>query len=102
MQSRYLPDIVRYKTLDSAALKSAYLVESIFVPGRIELFGIDVDRAIVGGAVPTTEALTLPVPSELRAVNFCDRRELGIINIGGNGKVHADQQTFAVKTRECV
>jgi 4-deoxy-L-threo-5-hexosulose-uronate ketol-isomerase len=102
MQSRYLPDIVRYKTLDSAALKAAYVVDPVFVPGRIELFGIDVDRAVVGGAVPTTEALTLPVPSELRATHFCERRELGIINIGGAGKVRADEQTFNVKTRECV
>ncbi|HXI57967.1 MAG TPA: 5-dehydro-4-deoxy-D-glucuronate isomerase [Polyangia bacterium] len=102
MQSRFLPDIVRYKSMDSAALRAAYLFESAFVPGRIELFGVDIDRAVIGGAVPTTEPLTLPVPAELRAVSFCDRRELGIINIGGPGKVRADEQTFAVKPRECV
>jgi 4-deoxy-L-threo-5-hexosulose-uronate ketol-isomerase len=102
MKSRYLPDIVRYKTLDSAQLKESYVVEPLFVPGKLELHGIDVDRAVVGGAVPTTEPLTLPVPSELRANHFCERRELGIINIGGAGKVRADDKTFAVKTRECV
>ena len=102
MQSRFLPDIVRYKSMDSAALRAAYLFESAFVPGRIELFGVDSDRAVVGGAVPTSESLSLQAPSELRAGNFCDRRELGIINIGGAGKVRADEQTFSVKARECV
>ncbi|HEX3693965.1 MAG TPA: 5-dehydro-4-deoxy-D-glucuronate isomerase [Polyangia bacterium] len=102
MQSRFLPDIIRYKSMDSAALRAAYLFESAFVPGKVELFGVDADRAVVGGAVPTNAPLTLPVPSELRATYFCERREIGIINIGGAGKVRADEQTFAVKPRECV
>ena len=96
MQSRYLPDIVRYKTMDSAALRAAYLFESVFAPGQLQLFGVDSDRAVIGGAVPTTEPLVLQAPPELRAANFCDRREIGIINIGGPGKVRADDQTFAV------
>ena len=102
MQSRFLPDIVRYKSMDSAALRAAYLFESVFVPGKVELYSVDSDRAVFGGAVPTTEPLTLQAPPELRAASFCDRRELGIINIGGPGKVRADEQTFAVKARECV
>lgn len=102
MESRFLPDIVRYKAMDSAALRAAYLFESVFVPGQLALFGVDADRAVIGGAVPTTEPLTLSAPPELRAANFCDRREIGIINVGGPGKVRADEQTFAVKTRECV
>lgn len=103
MQIRRLADAVRYRTLDTAGLRDSYLVQSLFAAGRLELAGFDGDRGVVGGAVPTSAALTLDVPSELRATYFCERREVGIINIGaGAGKVTADGQVFAVRSRECV
>ena len=102
MESRYLPDQARTETLGTADLRKAFLVEKVFVPGRIELFHFDVDRAVIGGAMPTTAPLTLEAPPELRATYFCERREIGIINIAGPGKITADDKTFAVKTRECV
>jgi 4-deoxy-L-threo-5-hexosulose-uronate ketol-isomerase len=102
MLTLHLPDPVRYRTLDSAALRQAFLLESLFIPGRIELRALDLDRAIVGGVVPLAEALALQAPAALRASHFCQRRELGIINVGGPGRVTADRQRFAVRARQCV
>jgi 4-deoxy-L-threo-5-hexosulose-uronate ketol-isomerase len=102
MESRYLPDQARTESLGTADLRKAFLVEKVFVPGHIELFHFDVDRAVIGGAMPTTAPLTLEAPPELRATYFCERREIGIINIAASGKITADDKTFAVKTRECV
>lgn len=102
MQFRRLADAVRYRTLDTAGLRDSYLVQSLFVPGKLELVGFDADRSVVGAAMPTTAPLSLEAPPELRAATFCERREVGIINIGGAGKVAADAETFHVRSRECV
>lgn len=102
MESRYLPDQARTRTLDTAGLREAFLVETVFVPGKVNLFHFDVDRAVFGGVMPTTAPLTLEAPPELRATYFCERREVGIINIAGPGKITADDQTFQVKNKECV
>jgi 4-deoxy-L-threo-5-hexosulose-uronate ketol-isomerase len=102
MKTRILPDPTRTAALDTAGLRDAFLLQNLFVPGRIELTLLDLDRAVVGGAVPTSGPLTLEAAPELRATYFCERRELGIINVGGPGKVSADAQTFVVKPRECV
>jgi 4-deoxy-L-threo-5-hexosulose-uronate ketol-isomerase len=102
MQTRHLPDPVRTKILGTSELRDAFLVENVFVPGSIELYAFDIDRGIVGGVLPTSGPLTLEAPPELRATYFCERREVGIINIGGAGKVTCDSQTFHVKNLECV
>jgi 4-deoxy-L-threo-5-hexosulose-uronate ketol-isomerase len=102
MESRYLPDQARTKTLDTNGLRDAFLVEKVFVPGQVSLFHFDVDRSVIGGIMPTTAPLTLEAPPELRATYFFERREGGIINTGGPGKVTADDQTFQVKKKECV
>jgi 4-deoxy-L-threo-5-hexosulose-uronate ketol-isomerase len=102
MQTRYLPDPVRTRALGTSELREAFLIQGLFQPGSVELVAVDVDRAVVGGAMPTSGALTLEAPPELRATYFCERREVGIINIGGAGRVTADAQTFNVKQRECV
>jgi 4-deoxy-L-threo-5-hexosulose-uronate ketol-isomerase len=102
MESRYLPDQARTKSLDTQGLRDAFLVETVFVPGKVNLFHFDVDRAVIGGVMPTTAPLVLEAPPELRATYFCERREIGIINIAAPGKITCDDKTFHVKTRECV
>jgi 4-deoxy-L-threo-5-hexosulose-uronate ketol-isomerase len=102
MQTRYLPDPVRTRALGTAELREAFLVEDLFQPGRLELVAFDVDRAVIGGAMPTDAPLSLEAPPELRASYFCERREVGIINVGAAGRVTADGQSFRVAPRECV
>jgi len=88
------PDEIRYVHMDTAALRSAFMIEGLFAPGKVNLVMTDVDRAVVGGAVPTATALELPCPAELRADYFCLRRELGVLNIGGAGQVAVDGKTY--------
>ena len=89
-------DPVRTSQLDTEGLRSNYHVSGLFTPGSVELVGWEVERAVIGSAVPTTAALTLEVPKELAAAFFCERRELGVINIGGTGTIEVDGQAFAI------
>lgn len=102
MHSRRLPDSIRYRSLASDELRAAFVADRLFVPGAIELLSADVDRAVIGGAVPLSSPLALAAPEALRASHFCERRELGALNVGGPGKIVADGRTFLVAPRECV
>lgn len=81
-------------------LREGHLIDGLFEPGEVALSYTDVDRAIAGSAVPLREPLVLPVHKELAADFFAQRRELGVINIGGPGKVLIDGETFDVNNRD--
>jgi 4-deoxy-L-threo-5-hexosulose-uronate ketol-isomerase len=102
MQIRYSPRNTDYSRLTTEELRAAFLVESLFIPGEVGLVYSDADRAIIGSAVPTTGPLSLTADAELRAAFFCERRELGILNIGGAGQVIADGTTYEVARLDCV
>ena len=102
MQTRLSPSQTEYLTLTTDQLRAAFLVESLFTSGQVELIYSDTDRAIIGSAVPTTSPLKLTAAAELRAAFFCERRELGILNIGGQGTVAVDGQQFEMAGRDCL
>ena len=87
-------DQIRYPRMSTGELRAAFLITGLFRPGHIDLVYTDQDRAIVGSAVPLETPLTLPTDDALRAAYFTERRELGILNIGGAGSVEADGATF--------
>ncbi|HEV7220622.1 MAG TPA: 5-dehydro-4-deoxy-D-glucuronate isomerase [Terriglobales bacterium] len=87
-------DAVRYPRMTTEELRRAFLVEELFQPGSIDLVYVDLDRTVIGSAVPLDEALTLSTDPDLRADYFTERRELGILNIGGTGSVAVDGQKF--------
>jgi len=95
-------DPVRTAQLETDGLRANYLITGLFTPDRVELVGWEVERAVIGTAVPTTAPLTLDVPKELAAAYFCERRELGVINIGGAGTVVVDGQAFAIATGDAL
>lgn len=90
-------DIDSYAT---ERLRSEFLVEGLFRPGGIEFAYTHVDRMIVGGAVPTGEALTFGDGAEVGTPHFFTAREMGIANLGGSGTVTVDAETFAVAGRD--
>ena len=93
-------DQVRYRRMSTAELRDAFLVGDMFVHGRVSLCLTDVDRAIVGSAVPELEALALPSHRELAAEYFAERREIGVVNVGSRGTVHVDGETHALDNRD--
>jgi len=96
METRYLPDPVRYKQLETPELRANFLAEKLFAPGLIKLIYTDVDRAIVGGAVPTKVPLKLEAGKELASDYFAQRREIGIINIGDAGVIKVDGTGYSL------
>jgi 4-deoxy-L-threo-5-hexosulose-uronate ketol-isomerase len=97
MQS-YLPALSMREAarLPAAALRRAFVPGPLFKPGRVLLHYWETERTIVGGAMPKGSTLTLHAPPELRAAHFNDRRELGVVNLGGPGTIVVDGRRFAM------
>jgi len=102
MDVLYTADPVRYPQMTSEELRKGFLVEGLFAADRISMLYSDVDRAIIGSAVPASQALSLEAAPELRAEAFCERRELGILNIGGAGAVTVDGTEYALAPRDAL
>jgi 4-deoxy-L-threo-5-hexosulose-uronate ketol-isomerase len=102
MQTRFSPGQDDYHKLSTEQLRTAFLVDSLFAQGKVELVYTDADRAIVGSAVPGSTPLKLTADAELRAASFCERRELGVLNIGGAGAVEVDGQRFDMAKLDCL
>lgn len=90
MNIRHAADPVRYARLSTEELRESFLVDTLFAEDSISMVYSDQDRAIVGSAVPASKTLSLGSAPELRAETFCERRELGVLNIGGPGTVTVD------------
>lgn len=82
------------KTYDTARLRHDFLIEQVFVEDEIKCVYSQIDRIIVGAAVPVNKVLKLEAGDELRAKFFLERREMGIINIGGKGTVTVDGTAY--------
>lgn len=91
-------DVKHYTT---ERLREEFLIQNLFMPGEIKLVYSHIDRIITGAAVPT-KALKLAAGDELRADYFLQRREMGVINIGGDGKITIDGKEYAVGYKEAM
>lgn len=91
-------DVKHYTT---ERLREEFLIQNLFMPGEIKLVYSHIDRIITGAAVPT-KALKLAAGNELRADYFLQRREMGVINIGGDGKIIIDGKEYAVGYKEAM
>ena len=76
-------------------LREAFLVD-LFEDGKLNLLYCEVERSIVGAAVPQADTLKLEAGAELAADFFCQRREVGVLNLGGKGSVIIDEQVYAM------
>ena len=90
------------KSYDTARLRKEYLIGNVMTDNRICLTYSQYDRYIVGGAVPLNECLKLESIDPLKAEYFCERRELGIINIGGSGMVTIDGTVYELGYKEAL
>jgi len=83
-------------------LRKDFLIENLMINDELSLVYSHYDRMIVGGTVPVHKVVQLGNASELKADYFLQRRELGIINVGGSGIVEADGEIFSVNKMDCV
>lgn len=102
MEQRYATNPEQLPQFDTAQLRERYLVEDVFVPGRVTLVYTHQDRIILGGAAPAGGELTLDAPAELRAEYFLANRELGITNVGGTGTVVTDGESHELPNGACL
>jgi 4-deoxy-L-threo-5-hexosulose-uronate ketol-isomerase len=102
MRIRYTPDPVRFEAMSTDEIRESFLLDGLFPLDAVALVATDLDRAIVGSAVPATKPLPLDCPAELRARTFCERRELGVLNIGGPGSVTVDGERFELDRRDAL
>ena len=96
MDVRYTVGKNEYKGMTPHELRDAFLVD-LFEEGKINLLYCEVERAIVGAVIPTRGGLKLEAGKELAADYFCQRREVGVLNIGGSGTVTVDGTAYAME-----
>ncbi len=100
METRYTHSPLDIKHYSTEELRREFLVESIFVPGEILLTYTHNDRMIFGGVTPTSDKLEIVLSKELGVDYFLERRELGIINIGGKGSVTIEGEKHSMKKQD--
>ncbi len=94
------PDHVRHFTTEE--LRRHFLVEGMFRPGEVNLTYSHIERFVIGGATPSGAPLSLPAPKPLGTKSFLQRRELGIFNIGGPGRVRVGERSFELAHRDAL
>ncbi|SUY46287.1 4-deoxy-L-threo-5-hexosulose-uronate ketol-isomerase [Clostridium putrefaciens] len=100
MNIRYANHPNDSKKYTTEELREHYLVEEIFSKDNICLTYSHVDRIIFGGAMPVNETLKLTAGKEMGVDFFLERREMGVINVGGEGTIILDGEEFEMKSQD--
>ena len=100
METRYSNHYEDAKKYDTTELRKHFLIEDLFVPGEIKMVYSHIDRIIIAGIVPTEKVLILEGSKALGCKYFLERRELGVINIGGAGSVTLDGEKYELGARD--
>lgn len=90
------------KQAGTEKLRSEFLIEKLFEADQINLVYSHYDRYIAGGALPIAIPLALETIDPLKSENFLDRREIGIINVGGEGKILVDGVAYELNYKEAL
>ena len=102
MEIRFQHSPKESSQMNTQELRKNFLVEDLMQPGKLRLLYSHYDRMIIGGVMPTGTAVPLTNEGELKATYFLERREMGVINLGGPGTVTADGETFPIDKLGCV
>ncbi|MEQ4509846.1 5-dehydro-4-deoxy-D-glucuronate isomerase [Dickeya zeae] len=92
------------RQLDTAGLRREFLIERVFDADACTMTYSHIDRIIVGGVMPVHQVVTIgeDVGKQLGVSYFLERRELGAINIGGNGVVSVDGERYEIGHEEAI
>lgn len=101
METRFPAHQDQVKFMATDELRKQFHISPLFQPGRLNLIYSHIDRVIIGGAVPGHEPLLLSSDDQdLAADYFLERREIGIINIGGSGTISADGTSYTLQKQD--
>jgi 4-deoxy-L-threo-5-hexosulose-uronate ketol-isomerase len=103
MDVRSTTDPKGFRTMTTDELRKAYLIDNLFVLDTVPMVYSDIDRSITGSAVPVKRELKLlGTKKEMSADHFAERREIGVINIGGDGSVLVDGKEYAMALKDAI
>ncbi len=100
-ETRYASSPKAVKQYDTEQLREEFLIPDLMQNGKVKFVYTHYDRYMAGGAVPTSD-LKLETIDPLKAEYFLERRELGIINVGGDGSIVVDGETFNVNHKDAL
>ncbi|MDE1156495.1 MAG: 5-dehydro-4-deoxy-D-glucuronate isomerase [Acidobacteriaceae bacterium] len=102
MKFLHTADAIRYPRMTTAELRESFLLDTLFHDGAVTLAYTDQDRAVIGGTIPVSAPLELKAQPELRSEYFCERRELGVLNLGGAGAITVDGAEYSLEKLDCL
>lgn len=101
-QTRYAVSPVETKGMDTKALRENFLIENLFEGDKINLVYSHFDRFMTGGVNPVKRKITLEIIDPLKATFFLERREMGIINVGGEGEIEVNGESYSLQYKEAL
>ena len=102
IELRYAAHPQDFKSYDTDRLRKEFLIENVFITDEISLVYSMYDRYMVGGAMPVKKSLKLNTVDELKAEEFLDRREMGIINVGGDAEITTGENVYKIGFKEAL
>ena len=103
LENRYACSPNEVKSFDTNQLRANFLISDIMTPDLVKGVYSHYDRMVTLGAVPVNESLKLPNFQDFtKQENFLDRREIGIINVGGTGSISVDGESFTMDNKDCL
>lgn len=100
MEVRYSIHPDHAREFSTEELRESFLIESLFVKDEIKMVYSHIDRIIVGGVLPIDQELSFGSGKQIGVEKFLERREVGIINIGGKGLIKVDGTDYELETRD--
>jgi 4-deoxy-L-threo-5-hexosulose-uronate ketol-isomerase len=91
-----------FKTYQTQQIRDRFLLDGLVQPDAVNCVYTHYDRMIIGVANPVSKPLELENYANLKAAYFLERREIGIINVAGDGEITADGQTYTLKKLDCL
>lgn len=102
MELRHATNPDQIAGMDTAELRSRYLVPGLFVTGTVQAVYTHEDRVVLAGITPADAPITMPTYPEIRSEYFFEHREAGIVNVGAAGTVVVDGTEYALSTGACL
>ena len=102
MEIRFHNSPAEVSRMNAEELRSNFLIQKMMVADEINFVYSHYDRVIIGSTMPVNKTLTLKTYDCLKAEYFLERRELGVINVGGDGEIKVGEKTFTLRKLDCL